>query len=167
MQCKKGGKLPPFLFCRKYDTLKPKINSDKGRATCSRFFVYMWKKDRVLPWKAEGLKRNLMDHLHLSGLEQVRIFVRYDVEGIDETTYLQARDTIFSEPNQDVVYEETLPDLSGWYVFGMEYLPGQYDQRADSAAQCIQILSQGEAPALRTAKIYALRGALPKSKSRR
>ena len=123
------------------------------------FRVYVEKRPGFAV-EAEGLKRNLMDHLHLSGLEQVRIFVRYDVEGIDETTYLQARDTIFSEPNQDVVYEETLPDLSGWYVFGMEYLPGQYDQRADSAAQCIQILSQGEAPALRTAKIYALRGAL-------
>ena len=128
------------------------------------FRVYVEKRPGFAV-EAEGLKRDLADHLHLD-LEQVRIFVRYDVEGIDQETYCKARDTIFSEPNQDTVYEETLPPLTGWFVFGMEYLPGQYDQRADSAAQCVQILSQGEAPLIRTAKIYALKGALSQAEQR-
>lgn len=128
------------------------------------FRVYVEKRPGFAV-EAEGLKRDLADHLHLN-LEQVRIFVRYDAEGIDHKTYVQARDTIFSEPNQDVVYEETLPQMDGWFVFGMEYLPGQYDQRADSAAQCVQILSQGEAPLIRTAKIYALKGALTEAERR-
>ncbi len=64
------------------------------------------------------------------------------------------------------MYEEPLPPLTGWFVFGMEYLPGQYDQRADSAAQCVQILSQGEAPLIRTAKIYALKGVLSQAEQR-
>ena len=128
------------------------------------FRVYVEKRPGFAV-EAEGLKRDLADHLHLD-LEQVRIFVRYDVEGIDQETYFKARDTIFSEPNQDTVYEETLPQMDGWFVFGMEYLPGQYDQRADSAAQCVQILSQGEAPLIRTAKIYALKGALSQAEQR-
>ena len=128
------------------------------------FRVYVEKRPGFAV-EAEGLRRDLADHLHLN-LEQVRIFVRYDVEGIDQDTYLQAKDTIFSEPNQDQVYEETLPDLEGWFVFGMEYLPGQYDQRADSAAQCVQILSQGEAPLIRTAKIYALKGSLTQAQQK-
>ncbi len=124
----------------------------------------MLKNDQDLPW-AEGLKRDLADHLHLD-LEQVRIFVRATMwRGHRPRDVLQGKGYHFSEPNQDTVYEETLPPLTGWFVFGMEYLPGQYDQRADSAAQCVQILSQGEAPLIRT-KIYALKGVLSQAEQR-
>lgn len=100
------------------------------------FRVYVEKRPGFAV-EAEGLKRDLADHLHLD-LEQVRIFVRYDVEGIDQETYFKARDTIFSEPNQDTVYEETLPQMDGWFVFGMEYLPA-------AKASCAALISSKKA----------------------
>ena len=79
---------------------------------------------------------------------------------MEDEAFEQAKQTIFAEPNADFVYEEQCPIEPGWQAFAMEYLPGQYDQRADSAAQCAQILNQGNAPLIRTARVYALKGAL-------
>ena len=82
------------------------------------------------------------------------------ISGISREEFLQARDTILSEPNVDRVFEETLPVDEGDRVFAMEYLPGQYDQRADSAAQCVQLLTQGERPQVLTARVVALKGSI-------
>ncbi len=91
-------------------------------------------------------------------LERVRILNRYDVEHITPELFDYAVKTVFSEPQVDLVTREA--DTDGASVFAVEYLPGQFDQRADSAAQCIQIISQGERPDVRTARVYLLYGAL-------
>jgi len=107
--------------------------------------------------EARRLLVDLRDNLGISGLESLRVINRYDVEGITDDEYLRARETIFAEPPVDLIYDETLP-LDCRRLLAFEYLPGQYDQRADSAAQCIQILSQRERPEVRTAKLIALTG---------
>ncbi len=109
--------------------------------------------------EAGHVKADLCDSLGLDAEVSLRLLCRYDVEGVSEEEYTLARDSIFSEPNVDNVFDEAV-DLSGWRHFTTEYLPGQYDQRADSAAQCIQLLTQGERPRVASAKTYALRGNL-------
>ncbi len=98
-------------------------------------------------------------------LEGMRILLRYDVEGMDDADYENAKVTIFSEPPVDVLYEESV-DLDGYTVIGTELLPGQYDQRADSAAQCVQLLTRKTRPLIRTATLYAFRGIDEELKSR-
>lgn len=109
---------------------------------------------------AREVFHDLKSNLQIDTLTQVRIFCRYDVQGIDEKVYALARHNVFSEPMVDRCYDETLPELSDWRVFGVEALPGQFDQRADSCAQCIQLMTQGERPLVAAAKIYALAGEL-------
>ena len=92
--------------------------------------------------EAGHVKADLCDSLGLDAEVSLRLLCRYDVEGVSEEEYTLARDSIFSEPNVDNVFDEAV-DLSGWRHFTTEYLPGQYDQRAESAAQCIQLLTQG------------------------
>ncbi len=101
---------------------------------------------------------DLKGNLGISGLEEVRILNRYDVSGLSQEQFQAAARTILSEPPMDSVYGEdyTLPEE--YRVFAMEYLPGQYDQRADSAAQCVQLLTQGERPAVLSAKVIGLKG---------
>ena len=107
--------------------------------------------------EADGLLREVKDFLQISGLKSVRLLNRYDVQKIEKELFDYAVGTVFSEPQVDnVTY--TVPE--GQVVFAVEPLPGQFDQRADSAAQCIQILSQGERPLVRTAKVYVLEGDL-------
>ena len=89
---------------------------------------------------------------------RIRVINRYDVEDITEELFRSSISTVFSEPQLDTVTEE--PDLAGAHVFISEYLPGQFDQRADSAAQCIQLISCTTRPLVRTAKVYALYGQL-------
>ena len=97
----------------------------------------------------------------MTNLTGVRLFNRYDAEGIDEATYRAARSGVFSEPQCDLCYDEELPALpEGSTVLAVESLPGQYDQRADSCAQCIQMITCGERPLIRTARIYVLSGSL-------
>lgn len=110
--------------------------------------------------EARHLYIDLKENLRIAGLEDVRIVNRYDVAGLSEEEYSQSRHTIFAEPPVDLVYDETLPVTSGERVFAVEYLPGQYDQRADSAAQCIQILTQKDRPEVRTAKVIIIKGAV-------
>ena len=96
--------------------------------------------------------------LGITGLTRLRLINRYDVEDVTPALFENAVRNVFSDPSVDYVYEE--PDLSGAAVFAVEYLPGQFDQRADSAAQCIQIISRGDRPAVASARVYALYGAV-------
>ena len=94
----------------------------------------------------------------LSIKTEMRMLIRYNIEGLDGDDFERAKLTIFSEPPVDEVYEEEV-DLSGYTVIGVELLPGQYDQRADSAAQCVQLLTRGKRPLIKTATLYAFKGA--------
>ncbi len=107
--------------------------------------------------EARATLSELTGVLGIRALTAVRLLNRYDVEGMDESGFRHAVDTVFSEPQLDLVYDE-LPTAA--FTFAVEYLPGQFDQRADSAAQCIQLMTQGERPTIRTARIYLLEGAL-------
>ncbi len=107
--------------------------------------------------EADGLFRQIRDFLQIKGLDSLRILNRYDVEKIEKGLFDYAVHTVFSEPQVDNV---SFDAPAGKIVFAVEPLPGQFDQRADSAAQCIQILSQGERPLVRTAKVYVLEGNL-------
>ena len=108
--------------------------------------------------EAEGLKNELVSLLGVSDLTGLRLLNRYDVEGIDEALFQQCASTVFSEPPVDDTYD-ALPQFEG-VSFAVEYLPGQFDQRADSAAECIQLISQGERPLVRSARVYLLQGSL-------
>ena len=105
--------------------------------------------------EAQALLQEWRAQLHIEGLTSLAVYNRYDVEGVSEELLQKCLPTVFSEPQTDVVYEKLPPaDV----VFAVEYLPGQYDQRADSCAQCIQIVLGGARPLVRTAKVYALTG---------
>ena len=119
--------------------------------------VYVEKKPG-LDNEARALLGDARTLLGIQALERVRVLNRYDAEEITAELFDYAIKTVFSEPQLDIATETA--DLDGAVVFAVEYLPGQFDQRADSAAQCIQIISQGERPVVRTAKVYALYGAL-------
>ena len=108
--------------------------------------------------EAQGLKNELVSLLGIQSLSGLRLLNRYDVEGIDEALFNQCAATVFSEPPVDNTYAE-LPEFEG-ISFAVEYLPGQFDQRADSAAECIQLISQGERPLVRSARVYLLQGSL-------
>ncbi len=120
------------------------------------FRIYVEKKPAYAE-ESVRLLRDLRSLLGITGLTGLRLLNRYDVEGIDQALFDACRSTVFSEPQLDDCRED-LPE--GKCVFGVEPLPGQFDQRADSCAQCIQIVSQGERPTVKTAKIYVLDGAL-------
>lgn len=110
--------------------------------------------------EADGLFEDLAQNLDLEKLEGVRIINRYDVEGIDDDTYEMAKNTIFAEPAVDAAYDEEMPDIGSAVFFAVEFLPGQYDQRADSAVQCISMMKPGTKAAVKFAKIYVLEGDL-------
>ena len=120
------------------------------------FRIYVEKKPGF-DGEAQSLRRELVELLGIDRLKALRLLNRYDVEGIDRELFDKAIPTVFSEPPVDVTYDE-LPAAA--HVFAVEYLPGQFDQRADSASQCIQLLSQGERPDVRSAKVYLLEGDL-------
>ncbi len=120
-----------------------------------RIFV---EKKEGLDNEARALLGEINSLLGIQSLENVRLFNRYDAESITQELFDYAVKTVFSEPQLDIATEAL--DVPGATVFAVEPLPGQFDQRADSAAQCIQILSQGERPLVRSAKVYALYGAL-------
>ncbi|MBQ9859213.1 MAG: phosphoribosylformylglycinamidine synthase [Clostridia bacterium] len=119
--------------------------------------VYVEKK-AGLDNEARSLLSDARNLLGIDTLDNVRLFNRYDAENITADLFDYAKATVFAEPQLDNTSDEV--DLGDAIVFAVEYLPGQFDQRADSAAQCIQIISQGDRPTVRTAKVYALYGAL-------
>ena len=120
--------------------------------------VFSEKKPGLSP-EVGALRSDCVNFLGIAGLEDVRILNRYDAEGLDEELFRYARTAVFSEPQLDTV-SDTADFPGAAAVFAVEPLPGQFDQRADSAAQCIQLLSQKERPAVRTAKVYALYGSV-------
>jgi len=122
----------------------------------SVYRIYVEKKEEFAV-EANQLAGDIRIFLGIPHLNSLRLLNRYDVEGIDPALFEQCKNTIFSEPQVDVIHEE-IPQAQ--HVLAVEYLPGQYDQRADSCAQCIQIVSQGQRPMVRTAKIYLLSGPL-------
>ena len=122
--------------------------------------LYVEKKAE-LAHEARALANELRQLVGITSLTGLRLLNRYDVENIDEKLFEKAVGTVFSEPQLDIVTEEL--DDRGGKVFAVEYLPGQYDQRADSAAQCIQIISCGERPTIRTARVYILEGDVSES----
>ena len=111
--------------------------------------------------EAQSCLADFKENIGIPGLKSIRILNRYDVEGMTGEDIEKAKHTIFSEPAVDSVFEEI--DFPGKFVFGIEYLPGQYDQRADSAAQCVQLLTKKERPIVRNAKIFILEGELTDS----
>ena len=118
--------------------------------------VYVEKKAELAN-EARALQHDLRAFLGIRSLTGLRLYNRYDLEGISRELFDYTVKTVLSEPQLDLVTDQV---PQGDAVFAVEYLPGQFDQRADSAAQCIQILSQGERPAVRTARVYALEGVL-------
>ncbi|MVM53377.1 phosphoribosylformylglycinamidine synthase [Gordonibacter urolithinfaciens] len=120
--------------------------------------VYVEKKPGF-DVEAQQLAHELRDILGIERLEGLRLVNRYDVEGITGELFAQCVPTVFSEPQSDVATLE-MPAAEGAAVFAVEYLPGQFDQRADSASECIQLISQGERPEVRSAKVYLLEGPL-------
>ncbi|MBQ4131411.1 MAG: phosphoribosylformylglycinamidine synthase [Clostridia bacterium] len=121
-----------------------------------RIFV---EKKIGLRHEADHLKEDIVSFLQISGLKDLRLINRYDVENLTEELFNVSVSAVFSEPQLDET-ATTFNDASAAAVFAVEYLPGQFDQRADAAAQCIQIISKGDRPTVRTAKVYALYGDL-------
>ena len=119
--------------------------------------IYVEKKE-AFAVKAKELKEEIGSYLGITGVEQVREFIRYDVENLSEDTFETACRTVFSEPPVDVLYREEIPVPANGHVFSVEFLPGQFDQRADSAVQCVKFLNESEEPIIRTAVTYLLVG---------
>ncbi len=120
-----------------------------------RIFV---EKKNGFDVEAKSLYRDLKYNLGIGGLKNVKIINRYDIEGISEEEFENSKRTIFSEPPVDEVFDEKIEIAKNSRVIAIEYLPGQYDQRADSASQCVQILTHGERPDTRVAKLVVLEG---------
>ena len=121
--------------------------------------VYVEKKPGF-DIEASGLYSDVKENLLIKGLKSLRIINRYDIEGITDSDYEKAKIMVFSEPPVDLVYEESLAVGGDERLIAIEYLPGQYDQRADSAAQCIQMITRGERPDIRVAKLFVLSGSI-------
>ena len=113
--------------------------------------------------EAQDLHKDLKESLHLAGVESLRILNRYDISGLSDEELADTVFTIFSEKTVDKVYYENIETADNEKVFAIEYLPGQYDQRADSAAQCVQIITQGEKPNILSSKVYIVAGAVSDS----
>ena len=121
--------------------------------------IYVQKKPGF-DVEAKGIQEDLKENLQIKGLEQVVILNRYDVSGVDEESYNKAKTTVFSEPQVDDYFDETYTFDQNDKVFAVEYLPGQFDQRANSLEECLQIISGGERPTCKSAKVYILKGNL-------
>ncbi len=121
--------------------------------------VYVEKK-APFAVKAKELKHEISSYLGIDTVTSVRELIRYDVENISDETFARACTSVFAELPVDVLYEEHFPGEDGAYVFSVEFLPGQFDQRADSAVQCVQFLKEDEQPVIKTAVTYVIEGTL-------
>ncbi len=119
--------------------------------------IYVEKKTPYAV-RSKELKTELRSYLGMKGLETVRVLIRYDIENVSEETYQKSLGTVFSEPPLDLLYEESFPFDIQDKIFSVEYLPGQFDQRADSAQQCVKLLNEKEEPVIRSAATYILSG---------
>ena len=108
--------------------------------------------------KAKELSDEISNYLNINTVKNVRVLIRYDIENISDEVYKDALVTVFSEPPVDYVYEEDFGKKAGEKVFAVEFLPGQFDQRADSAVQCVKLLKEDEEPVIRTATVYVIDG---------
>ena len=120
-----------------------------------RVFV---EKKQAFAVKAKELEEEIRSYLGIQTVTGVRVLIRYDVENIGDETFEKACQTVFSEPPVDVLYREEFETALDASVFGVEFLPGQFDQRADSAVQCVQFLNAAEKPVIRTATVYVIEG---------
>ncbi|MGX8713236.1 MAG: phosphoribosylformylglycinamidine synthase [bacterium] len=121
-----------------------------------RIFV---EKKAPFAVKAKELKNEMSEYLGIEA-EEVRVLIRYDVENVSDATFAQAKQTVFSEPPVDEIYEEVFPHKESDFCFTVEYLPGQFDQRADSAEQCVKLLNDAEEPIIKSATTYVISGKL-------
>ncbi len=119
--------------------------------------IYVEKKEPFAV-RARELKEEIESFLGIKSVEQVRVFIRYDVENISDEVFERACLTVFSEPPVDILYREQMEIPKNGHVFSVEFLPGQFDQRADSAVQCVQFLKEDEEPIIRTAVTYMVNG---------
>ena len=120
--------------------------------------IYVEKKPAYAV-AAKDLFENIRDYLGIRTVTGVRVLIRYDIDNISDKTYEEAKITIFSEPPVDVLYEEAFPMREGETAFSVEALPGQFDQRADSAERCVKLLNENEEPVIRSATNYVTAGA--------
>ena len=121
--------------------------------------IYVEKKD-AFAVKAEELQEEIQSFLGIEDVKGVRVLIRYDVENISDEVFGRACRTVFSEPPVDMLYEETFEIAPDAKAFSVEYLPGQFDQRADSAVQCVRFLKEDEQPVIRTATTYVIEGGI-------
>ena len=119
--------------------------------------VYVEKKEGF-GVQAQDLKNEISSYLGIRDVENVRVLIRYDVENLSDETFKKACRGVFAEPPVDLLYEEEFPVADTCRVFSVEYLPGQFDQRADSAVQCVQFIKEDEQPVIRTATTYVIQG---------
>ena len=121
--------------------------------------VYVEKKQDFAV-KARELEEEIRSYLGIEGVTGVRVLMRYDVENISDEVFERACRTVFAEPPVDILYRESFETKPGDRVFSVEYLPGQFDQRADSAVQCVRFLREDEEPVIRTATTYVIEGSV-------
>ena len=121
--------------------------------------VYVEKKD-AFAGAAKDLTHEVRSYLGIRSLKKIRILIRYDVENISEKVFEAACRTVFSEPPVDTLYQESFSIEEGSRTFSVEYLPGQFDQRADSAVQCVKFLKEDEEPIIRSATTYVVEGSI-------
>ncbi len=127
--------------------------------------IYVEKKPDFAV-KAHELSGEIRSYLGIETVTNVRVLIRYDIENLSRETYETALGTIFSEPPVDYLYEEDFPKEDCALVFSVEYLPGQFDQRADSAEQCVKLLREDEEPVIRTATTYVISGTLTEDQAK-
>ncbi|HBA62856.1 MAG TPA: phosphoribosylformylglycinamidine synthase, partial [Lachnospiraceae bacterium] len=121
--------------------------------------VYVEKKPEFAV-QAKELGQEIKSYLGISTITNVRVLIRYDVENLSDATFERACNGIFAEPPVDTLYRETFAMAEGSRVFSVEFLPGQFDQRADSAVQCVQFIKEDEQPVIKTATTYVIEGAI-------
>ena len=119
--------------------------------------VYVEKKEGF-GVQAQDLRHEISSYLGIKDVADVRVLIRYDVENISDETFRKACNGVFSEPPVDTLYHEEFPIAQGSRVFSVEFLPGQFDQRADSAVQCVQFIKEDEQPVIQTATTYVIQG---------
>ena len=118
--------------------------------------VYAEKK-QAFAVQAKALQHEIKSYLGIRGVTNVRVLIRYDVENISDEVFDKACKTVFAEPPVDDLYLENFEAAAGSRIFSVEFLPGQFDQRADSAVQCVQFLDENAQPIIRSATTYVLK----------
>ena len=120
--------------------------------------MYTRKKKQAFAVQAKALQHEIKSYLGIRGVTNVRVLIRYDIENLSDETFERACNGVFAEPPVDTLYKEMFPMKENERAFSIEYLPGQFDQRADSAVQCVQFIREDEEPVIRTATTYVIEG---------